>query len=284
MTIPDGFLFSQGNLQDYVDCQRRFQLRHILRQAWPAVEAEPFLEFEHKMELGARFHVVIRQHLSGISESQIESTLGDEMVINDWWMNYKLSFRQGLLKEIMERGKYFEEISLSTPINKFRLVAKYDLLVLQPDGKLIIMDWKTSQTHPKRKWLANRLQSHVYPYVLATGASTLINRLQPDPAEIEMIYWFTNQPDQPERFSYDIHLFKDDARYLENLIMAIDQKTEAVFPLTPDVQRCLFCTYRSLCNRGIKPGEWRQLEDWQEDEISADNFSINYDQIGEIEF
>lgn len=284
MTIPDDFLFSQGNLQDYIDCQRRFQLRYMLRQAWPAVEAEPFLEFEQKMEQGARFHILVRQHLSGISESRIESTLGDDWVINNWWVNFKHSYNDGFLKEILESGRHFEEITLSAPINKFRIVAKYDLLVIQPGGKLTIVDWKTSQTRPKRKWLADRLQSHVYPYVLASSASSLTNRQHPDPVDIEMIYWFSNQPDQPERFHYDIKLYENDTRYLENLVMAIDQKPEAVFPLTPDIKRCDFCTYRSLCNRGVEPGEWHELEEWQEEQNSAENFSIDYDQIGEIEF
>ena len=53
------FEFSQGSLQDYVDCQRRFQLRYVERQAWPAVEAEPFLEREEHSEQGRRFHRLI---------------------------------------------------------------------------------------------------------------------------------------------------------------------------------------------------------------------------------
>ena len=39
--LPDDFHFSQGSLQDYVDCQRRFQLRYLMKLAWPAVDAEP---------------------------------------------------------------------------------------------------------------------------------------------------------------------------------------------------------------------------------------------------
>jgi hypothetical protein len=283
MTIPDGFLFSQGNLQDYVDCQRRFQLRHLLHLAWPAVEAEPFLEFEHKMEQGARFHRIVRQHLLGISTPDIEGSIRDDTIIDNWWLNYKHLRDEGLLRQILESSKHFEEITLSSPISRFRLVAKYDLLIIQPDGKLIIMDWKTSQNHPKHKWLADRLQTHVYPYVLASAASTLTRYLQPDQVDIEMIYWFANQPDQLESYRYDLNSYEYDARYLENLILAIDRKPDAIFPLTADINRCLFCTYRSLCNRGIKPGELHQLDEWQE-VISTENFSIDYDQIGEIEF
>ena len=48
MTLPPTFQFSQNSLQDYVDCPRRFQLRYLLRQPWPAVESEPLSEYEHK--------------------------------------------------------------------------------------------------------------------------------------------------------------------------------------------------------------------------------------------
>ena len=44
--IPQNFQFSQASLSDYMDCARRFQLRYLLEQDWPAVESEPLLERE----------------------------------------------------------------------------------------------------------------------------------------------------------------------------------------------------------------------------------------------
>ena len=46
MTLPINFLFSQASLNDYVECARRFQLRYLLEQEWPAVASEPLLERE----------------------------------------------------------------------------------------------------------------------------------------------------------------------------------------------------------------------------------------------
>jgi CRISPR/Cas system-associated exonuclease Cas4 (RecB family) len=284
MTLPDGFLFTQSNLQDYIDCHRRFQLRYLLHLAWPAVEAEPYLEYEHWMEKGAQFHRVIRQHLSGVHGSQIETSLGNDLEIMNWWMNYKQSLQDGLLKKVLDGGMHYEEITLSTSLNRFRLLAKYDLLVINPSGKLIIMDWKTSQTRPRRKWLADRLQTHVYSYLLASAMSSLEIKPTPDTDRIEMIYWFANYPDQPESFCYNRKTFGADRRYLESIASSIEQLSAPVFPLTPDLRRCLFCTYRSLCDRGVNPGKLHQLEEWQEAEISTEGISIDYDQISEIEF
>ena len=87
MTLPEGFLFSQSNLQDYVDCQRRFQLRHILHQAWPAVEAEPYLENERRMDQGAKFHKIVHQHLIGVPEEQISASISADETMQVWWGN-----------------------------------------------------------------------------------------------------------------------------------------------------------------------------------------------------
>jgi hypothetical protein len=266
-----------------VDCQRRFQLRHLLHRAWPAVEAEPYLENERRIDQGAQFHKIVHQFLLGIPEGQIDQTIGGDETMQGWWDNFLASIKSGNLKMLIEEGNQrFEEITLSVPIEKFRLVAKYDLIILHQDGKVTIVDWKTSENHPKRKWLADRLQTRVYPFVFVGALPGLLRGATVDPAHVEMLYWFTNQPDQPEMFSYDQQHYQEDLRFLANLISTIDQKPEVTFPLTPDMRHCLFCTYRSLCNRGVKPGDLQQLEQMQEP-MSAEEVSLDFDQIREVE-
>jgi hypothetical protein len=283
MTLPEGFLFSQSNLQDYVDCQRRFQLRYLLHQAWPAVEAEPYLENERRMDQGARFHKIVRQFLIGLPEAQIKQSITHDEIMNSWWNNFTNAYMEGNLDLLRDKGnQHFEEITLTVPVGEFRLIAKYDLLIIQPDGRVVIFDWKTSQNHPKRKWLAERMQTHVYPFVLV-GAAKSLSKVKIDPERIEMVYWFANQPDQQERFVYDDKGYQEDGRLFSNLITTISQKTELVFPLTPNIKRCLYCTYRSLCNRGVTAGDLQHLEG----ELEADfdeEITIDFDQIGEIEF
>jgi predicted RecB family nuclease len=283
MSLPDGFLLSQSNLQDYVDCQRRFQLRHLLHQAWPAVEAEPYLENERKIDLGAQFHKVVHQHLVGVPCDTIDNSVAADETMHSWWSNYIEAVNTGNLKPFYDPSfQRFEEISLSVPIGKHRLVAKFDLLVVQPNGQWSIIDWKTSQNHPRRRWLEDRLQTHVYPYVLTTAGSRLVGSTSLDPGKVEMIYWFTNQPDRPEHFSYSASRYHEDGRFLSSLISTINQKSDPIFPLTPDTKRCLFCTDRSVCNRGVQAGDLQHLEEWMEPE-TPDEVSIDFDQIGEIE-
>ena len=126
MLLPLDFQFSQSNLQDYVDCPQRFLLRHLLKVAWPALEAEPVVENELAMQRGTQFHSLVQQHLLGIPEDCL-TLLAQEEALSRWWQAY-LSSIPAVLK-----GVRFPETTLSAPLQRYRLLAKYDLLVLLPD-------------------------------------------------------------------------------------------------------------------------------------------------------
>ena len=66
MPLPENFRFSAKNLQDYADCPRRFELKYILSQSWPAEVSQPVQEIEDKMDQGRLFHKTVNQHLSGV--------------------------------------------------------------------------------------------------------------------------------------------------------------------------------------------------------------------------
>jgi hypothetical protein len=91
MTIPVDFRFSQGNLQDYIDCPRRFQLRHLQHIAWPAVEVEPLLEHERHRKLGEFFHRLVQQHLLGVPVERLSRMAAGLRLggpeLETWWQN-----------------------------------------------------------------------------------------------------------------------------------------------------------------------------------------------------
>ena len=83
--LPPAFQFSQNSLQDYVDCARRFQLRFLIDQKWPAAESEPIEDHELFLEQGSRFHLLVQRHLSGIPAEML--TPRDETLAR-WWNAY----------------------------------------------------------------------------------------------------------------------------------------------------------------------------------------------------
>jgi len=274
MTFPANFQFSQSNLQDYVECARRFELRYLQKLKWPAVETEPIAEREYHMRQGAAFHHLIQQYLMGVPAEAISQT-AKENPLREWWERF---LRSDILSSLP--SQCYPEISLSTPIGSYRLLAKYDLIAIEPGQKAMIVDWKTALKRPKREDLARRMQTLVYPYVLAQ-AGTQLNGGQPlQPEQIEMIYWFAEEPKRPERFSYDAFQLTQDEQVLDHLIEEISTRT--VFDLTPDERKCRFCVYRSLCRRGVEAGDFEEKEDLEAE--SGFDLDFNFDQIAEVEF
>jgi len=283
MTLPDNFIFSQGSLQDFVDCRRRFQLRYLLRVAWPAVETEPALENERFMQQGALFHRLVHQHLLGVPIKALDRQVQDED-LGRWWQNYlgpegpHSSLFSGL-----EDGGRFAEVSLAAPLAGCRLMAKYDLIIVSRHGRALILDWKTSRKRPRRPWLAARLQTRLYPYLLARAGAHLNQGRPLLPEALEMVYWFADYPNRPERFPYSQQAYQEDERYIQGLIETVQRLGEQDFPLTSDEKRCAFCIYRSLCARGVRAGA---LDEALLTGEAGDDFppDLNFEQIAEIEF
>ena len=69
--------------------------------------------------------------------------------------------------------RQYPELTLSVPLGDHRLIAKFDLLAIEPGGRAVIVDWKTGQRRQGQSWLAGRLQTRVYRYVLAQAGAHL---------------------------------------------------------------------------------------------------------------
>src|SRR3990172_4339964 len=133
---------SQSSLQDYHDCPRRFELRYLQRLSYPAIETEPALENERHQQEGEYFHRLVQQHLIGIPAEQV-GRLANTDNLQRWWENYlNAKDLTGLAQRPVGRdlSGLYSEITLSAPLGKFRLVAKYDLIAVD-NNKVTIYDW-----------------------------------------------------------------------------------------------------------------------------------------------
>jgi CRISPR/Cas system-associated exonuclease Cas4 (RecB family) len=274
MTLPSNFQFSQASLSDYVDCPRRFQLRYVLEQEWPAIESEPIAERERLADLGQRFHRLAQQHVQGLPGEALHNLAAVDPDLARWWANF-LKLEVGSWK--LEVGGGFTipatrraEVMFSIPLGAHRLVAKYDLLATD-DGRAVVVDWKTERKRPDRSALLKRMQTRVYRYVLAKLYPSL------PPESMALVYWFAEHPADPEVLAYDSAQLAKDENDLRDLVAEIESRTEDIWPLTPDERKCRFCTYRSLCDRGVAAGVA------EADDVEVD-LEIDLSQIDEIAY
>ena len=276
--LPSPFTFSQSSLQDYNDCPRRFQLRYIDHLAWPAVETEPTQEYERHQQEGSLFHRMVQQHIIGIPAEKLsaQASPARSKNLSKWWDAYQKDF--GSLEDFRSLDLY-PEYTLSAPLGEYRIVAKFDLIAIKPGEKAIIYDWKTYRKRPKNEYLAARWQTRLYSAILGVAGNHLNGNALILPEQIEMVYWFSNFPDNPAKFVYSASKSQRDWDVIEKTIAGINATKE--FSMSEDERPCKFCAYRSYCDRGTKAGEWDEFDG----EIEAEeSFEIDFEQIGEIAF
>lgn len=241
--IPDGFAFSQSSLQSYLNCPRQFELRYLLKLAWPAQKYADAEKFELDLAAGACLHQAIQRYLLGFDAGLIFERLqaGKDPRIPIWFNNFRTR-----LGDLKDKADFIAEVPVSILFEQYWLTAKFDYLCLE-NGQTTIFDWKTSARKPGRTQLQESMQTKVYLTVAHQswqGSDTLTPTIR---------YWEANYPDLELTFAPDEKAFGHYESELKALINEIAAQSE--FPLTTAVQRCVYCKYRSYCNRGALPGE-----------------------------
>lgn len=260
MTAPD-FTFSQYSIQDFLDCQRRFLLRHVLRLAWPAAETDDQAAYELHQDQGQAFHRCLQQYFSGIPEEAATASISDELLAG-WWRNF-LAEARGFPWNSADSPApgliLLPEFTLTARLGEHRVSAKYDLVAALSGEHFWIYDWKTSRSIPPREKLELRVQTRLYCWLLAAAGSALNASADIPPEHISMTYWYVQQPSRPVSFVYSAEQFATDRQQLGDLLDYIASISEVDFRLTDDPGQCRFCTYRSYCERGFSPGAWSEL-------------------------
>jgi hypothetical protein len=271
-------VFSQSSLQDYLTCARLYQLRDVEHLSWPAVQSEPALEAERHIQQGSDFHMLVRQFYLGIPVVVLTPmAAGDEL--SDWWQNFlNLTCKVPELDPSRGEFKRYAEVTCIASFPLYRLEAKYDLVVIHPEGQAVIYDWKTVRKRPSRERLAGAMQTRIYPLVLALAGWHLHQGEVIAPEQIEMQYRFMDDPAQPERFSYGRAQMTTDSRQIEDIINEIRATPADAFDKTADINRCRFCLFRSYCDRGSTAGDFRDTV-----ESESTPLEIDLDNLPEIE-
>jgi CRISPR/Cas system-associated exonuclease Cas4 (RecB family) len=137
------------------------------------------------------------------------------------------------------------------------------LVVVDETGRAVIFDWKTVRKRPSRERLFTAMQTRIYPLVLALSGKRFQQSQEIAPGEIEMQYIFLEESGALERFPYSVDLMKQDQLTIEGLIQEILAVPEDGFHKTADENRCRACLYRSYCERGTSPVDFRETDDPQ---------------------
>ncbi len=201
----------------------------------------------------------------------------NDPLIPAWWDDFLVH-----VPPLLE-GKKYVETTLSATLNRRRLAAKFDLILISPSGKLVIFDWKTSRKEVRKDWLLDRIQTRLYRMVLTLAGGTLTDKHKISPDRIEMNYWFAPHPKTPVTLPYDEEQFQADIDFFSHLIDEIQKRPADAFEKTSDFRKCRYCIYRSHCDRGTSAGELEAFDDFAL-EPTEETPNLEYDEIEEIAF
>ena len=239
--------FSQASLSAWQTCPLKFKYRYIDGLYWP-LTAEGKL-YKH-IERGREFHLLAQRYFSGGGASApMESMLAT-------WL--------ARLQEYLplSGGQYLPEYELRLIRGGFRLLAKYDLLVVSP-AAVTIYDWKTDG-RPPGPGLAASVQTRLYLSLLARS------NYFADQETVEMVYWNPRFPQKPMTIVYSPQQLLKDEGWVAGLIGQIVDTAD--FPATTNEKKCRICEYRPICHGqgpvdigddlvGLQEVDWEQIQE-----------------------
>ena len=250
--------FSQHALATFDSCALKFRFRYIDGLYWPSTWAGDPEQLE-AIEQGQLFHLAARRYYSGIPVGPLEEPVKT-------WFRRLTRFRP-----LVRRAAFFPEQEIRLDAEGLKLLVKLDLLLVLPDGRGVIYDWKTGHHRPKASFFARSFQTVVYRYVLKQAGHKYSPKGGFSTGDISIIYWNPRYPDEAVPLAYSEEDFQRDEKVLRQTIGEIQDKPYEEFFATADTQKCAYCVYAPICHgTGV---DFRRLEEL-EDELDLDWESI----------
>jgi len=260
--VGPGFGFSQSSLTAFAQCRRRFFLRYVRKVIWPAPLTPEIRQWEEAAQRGRLFHHWVQQDVLGLDVEPAVRDSGDAL-LQKWWRSFRTQPPSGV-----PEGRIFSEVKLSTPVGRYRLLAKFDRVVLGMDGRAVIVDWKTGRKRPEQSQHAGSWQTLVYRHVLVEAGRAL----DPDrailPDRVSLVYWHAQYPDLLLPIAYSRAAHEEAGRTLAAAVAEIASlEGEKGFLKTQDLEPCRRCEYRTYCERRVAPADDGEID---EDELEED--------------
>jgi CRISPR/Cas system-associated exonuclease Cas4 (RecB family) len=235
---------SQGHLNIWEICRRKYQYSFLEVLSLPEAD----LDRKEKLQLGAKFHLLMQQKELGLD---ISALAGSEAQLQTWLGAFEKQPPMMIAGDRLCEHRRTLEISSAISMHDdsenrdrdqgyFVLTAIYDMLILG-DRQAQILDWKTHQVAIPLHTLKANWQTRLYLYLLAQTTKY-------DPEQISMTYWFANSA-QSVIIEYSRSEHEQTATKLQQILIEMSQ-AQTYPKLDLHSLACKNCEFRDRCDRG----------------------------------
>lgn len=233
----DHVYYSQNLLNTFDKCPLKFKIKYLANVRWKkdSIDNEDYYE---KMNMGLDFHLMCERYFSNIPVG-IDNSNKELM---NWFNSLKEKF------DILDENIYFTEYEIKMRKDNIRIQAKYDLIIIKPNNKIEIWDWKTENRKLDYKEVCKRMQTIVYMYILGESSLKIFDKEIPL-ENISMNFWQPQFKDDIITINYSksnhkIHEEKiiETTRLLDNYDFNLDFNSELYST------QCKYCEFGG-CNK-----------------------------------
>jgi hypothetical protein len=233
----DYFYYSQNSLNTFSKCPLKFKMQYMEDISWKN-DSPMDVEYYKSMKVGLDFHLICERYFSrlplGIEDSN------EELIKWIKALKDKMPLREGNI--------YFPEYEIKMAKNHIKLQAKYDLIIIKPQGQVEIWDWKTENRKLNGKEMEKRFQTIVYTYVLKEKAQEMF-QVDIKPENIKMIFWQPQYEEENIEINYSQIKHDENEKFINGIITNINSYDfQKDFNKELYIKQCRFCEFNYFCN------------------------------------
>lgn len=224
--------YSQNLLNTFDKCPLKFKIKYLENLRWKkdSIDNEDYYE---NMNMGLDFHLICERYFSNIPVG-----VDNNNELMNWFNSLRDKFT------ILDENIYFTEYEIKMKKDNIRIQAKYDLIIIKPNNKIEIWDWKTENRKLDYKEVCKRMQTIVYMYILGESSLEIFDKDIPL-ENISMNFWQPQFKDDIITINYS----ENNHRIHEEKIMDITRSLDN-FDFNFDFNSELYSTQCKYCEFG----------------------------------
>ncbi|WP_028854930.1 PD-(D/E)XK nuclease family protein [Psychrilyobacter atlanticus] len=226
--MEKSFYYSQNSLGTFQRCPKMFEYIYIDGISGRGVDPE----LKKSIERGTDFHILAERYFNGMKDYFY---IRDEQLLE--WMDV-------LEKRYPEKVDCKSEVEIRQDKDEIRLMAKYDLLIIE-DDKIKIVDFKTNKNPYNVGVMEESIQTKVYMFLLGENFKKIFPKKKIN--DISMEYFQLNYPGNKIFIEYNEKKHEKNKKILKELIGEIKKNKKNFF--IKNNETCEKCGFESFCKK-----------------------------------